>query len=731
MKKNVLLFSVLAVILTVILGFNFTYKGKTDDPTSRAAYVYTNTDNLIVGAKYNPDNINSIWSESFDGVTYPPTGWVQIQESGTATWARVTAGSFPVCAPHSGAGMIGFNSFSVSTGTSSLVSAVFSLTSGQAKLGFWMYRDSGYPSTADLVNYLINTAPNSSGATLLGTINRSKTLAPVETGADGWYYYEFTIPSSFNTTTNYIILQATSAYGNDIYVDDIAVNLILAHDVGMVSVDVASPILPGATIPKATVKNFGTSSETFPVLMTINPGGYSNTQNVTSLAAGASLQVSFANWVATTGTYTVKVITQSGTDLNRTNDTLLKTVIVTTAGWLSGAVCPSPQSLGAGVGYTRNDTGWVFSIGGQAGLTPVTKYNVNTNTWTTVAPLPAGRDRFSACLLKDSIYVVGGADAASVYYATVYKYDIKADAWVTRASLPGILGWNKVVGYQDSLIYCAGGYNGTALQSQVLLYNANTNTWRTATSLPIPLFGGGFARIGDTLVYAGGTDNATVVSTTYVGIISQTDRSVITWTSKAPMPAGAFRVDADQWGCKGIIMAGGSSSFSWTADFLAHAYVYSPFQNAWTTLADMPTALTAPHSASVRVGPNKWRYVVACGYNGTTYGTPQIYADSLNCLISGVIGNGNIIPIEYALNQNYPNPFNPVTKISYATPKAGIVTMKVYDVIGRQVATLVNEFKNAGFYSVDFNGVNLSSGVYFYNIEVNGFKDIKKMILIK
>ena len=57
--------------------------------------------------------------------------------------------------------------------------------------------------------------------------------------------------------------------------------------------------------------------------------------------------------------------------------------------------------------------------------------------------------------------------------------------------------------------------------------------------------------------------------------------------------------------------------------------------------------------------------------------------------------------------------------------------MKVYDIMGRQITNLVNDFKNAGNYSVDFNGVNLASGVYFYSIEVNGFKDIKKMVLIK
>ncbi len=91
----------------------------------------------------------------------------------------------------------------------------------------------------------------------------------------------------------------------------------------------------------------------------------------------------------------------------------------------------------------------------------------------------------------------------------------------------------------------------------------------------------------------------------------------------------------------------------------------------------------------------------------------------------------NKVPDKYSLEQNYPNPFNPVTRINFDIPKQGLVTMKVFDVLGREVKTLVNEVKAPGVYSVDFNGTELSSGVYFYRLESNGFTDIKKMLLIK
>jgi hypothetical protein len=89
------------------------------------------------------------------------------------------------------------------------------------------------------------------------------------------------------------------------------------------------------------------------------------------------------------------------------------------------------------------------------------------------------------------------------------------------------------------------------------------------------------------------------------------------------------------------------------------------------------------------------------------------------------------LPKEFNLSQNFPNPFNPVTKINFALPKQGFVSLKIYDITGREVQTLVSEVKQAGYYSVDFNGSSLSSGVYFYRIQSNNFVSVKRMVLIK
>ncbi len=89
------------------------------------------------------------------------------------------------------------------------------------------------------------------------------------------------------------------------------------------------------------------------------------------------------------------------------------------------------------------------------------------------------------------------------------------------------------------------------------------------------------------------------------------------------------------------------------------------------------------------------------------------------------------IPLEYRLEQNYPNPFNPTSTINYSVKENGYVRLKVYDIIGNEVAELVNRNLNAGYYSVEFNASELPSGVYIYTIQANNFFDSKKMILIK
>src|SRR5690606_23944442 len=95
-----------------------------------------------------------------------------------------------------------------------------------------------------------------------------------------------------------------------------------------------------------------------------------------------------------------------------------------------------------------------------------------------------------------------------------------------------------------------------------------------------------------------------------------------------------------------------------------------------------------------------------------------------------------VLPTAYSLSQNYPNPFNPTTQIRFALPQSGMVELKVYDVLGREVVTLINGEHNAGTYTVEWNGKNnygaqVASGMYIYRIKSGNFVQTKKMMMLK
>jgi hypothetical protein len=106
---------------------------------------------------------------------------------------------------------------------------------------------------------------------------------------------------------------------------------------------------------------------------------------------------------------------------------------------------------------------------------------------------------------------------------------------------------------------------------------------------------------------------------------------------------------------------------------------------------------------------------------------PRSYRD----IVLSTEENDLEIPYSFYLSQNFPNPFNPITKIRYQLPVAGEVTLKLYDLLGNEIATLINEEKPAGIYTIHWNAAGLPSGVYFYQLKTDGFVEMKKMSLIK
>jgi photosystem II stability/assembly factor-like uncharacterized protein len=137
----------------------------------------------------------------------------------------------------------------------------------------------------------------------------------------------------------------------------------------------------------------------------------------------------------------------------------------------------------------------------------------------------------------------------------------------------------------------------------------------------------------------------------------------------------------------------------------------------------------------IKIDENNWITAYAVGNNGTIAKYMELY------LVVGTEKEANTIPVSFALKQNYPNPFNPTTTIEFSLPVAADVQLTIFNILGQQVATLINEQRNAGNHSVvwnsnDSNGMKLSSGIYLYKLKARGvdgseFQEIKKMVLLK
>ena len=171
-----------------------------------------------------------------------------------------------------------------------------------------------------------------------------------------------------------------------------------------------------------------------------------------------------------------------------------------------------------------------------------------------------------------------------------------------------------------------------------------------------------------------------------------------------------------------------------------HSHTFKPIPPQKTILFEMPNACAVschmmggyPNFGIDFSGDNlgDWTEATDIALADTLmywYGPGGIWWDH----VVSVERENSQIPETYALSQNYPNPFNPATQINFSVPQASVVHITIYDIVGREVEVLVNEYLDAGNYTTNWNAANYSSGVYFYRMETGSFAQVKKMILMK
>jgi len=268
--------------------------------------------------------------------------------------------------------------------------------------------------------------------------------------------------------------------------------------------------------------------------------------------------------------------------------------------------------------------------------------------------------------------------------------------------------------------------SGDFVSNRLIRYNANT-----FDTIPTPFIAGGsLALLGDTLI-VGRNGRITLYN-------ALTLDSLLQFNLTPDAPYGgivAFTVDAGALPVELVEFIGRKTNdgvlLSWkTASELNNSgfEVQRRSENRGTSTEWQVLGFVRGNGTTTEA--QSYSFIDRTASGVVQYRLKQIDFDG-QFEYSNVIEVDAGVPTQFALEQNYPNPFNPTTLISYQLPVASTVSLKVYDVLGREVATLVNERQEAGAYNIAFNAKTLSSGIYFYRLQAGNFVATKKMMLVK
>ncbi|MER3525135.1 MAG: hypothetical protein C4326_14090, partial [Ignavibacteria bacterium] len=337
-------------------------------------------------------------------------------------------------------------------------------------------------------------------------------------------------------------------------------------------------------------------------------------------------------------------------------------------------------------------------------------------------------------------YYIGGGDAGITTGSTsVYAFDPATGTWTTKASLPVALSGHGAVAWGDSIIFVIGGpWSGSANNLNVHYYRIASDTWGTITS-SLPSGQGrrtfAYGISGNKIVIAAGFNTAFLKSV-WVGTIDST--TSITWSAAPDVPTiytGLSRPRGTAYGDKFFIVCGERGG---PGGYYDTTHVFSLSSNSWVGLiSGKPFKMSNIFNAvTARCINDTVRLYVPGGFGSVTGATPGAASALFDVIACGpgllsVPEQLSTLPSAFRVEQNYPNPFNPSTTIRFSLPHMTRLSLKVYNTLGQEVATLAEGEFAAGTYSVQWNAVGFASGVYFYRLQAASMAETKKLVLLK
>ena len=379
------------------------------------------------------------------------------------------------------------------------------------------------------------------------------------------------------------------------------------------------------------------------------------------------------------------------------------------------------------------------------------------NTWVRLANMQTMRGVTSACTINGKVYVVGSGNK-------VEEYDPKSDGWRYVKNMPTSRKGSATCAL-DSIMYVTGGQTATGQPGLTSLhrYNPATDVWNTeAAPMPVGQYvldmclcggklyaGCGFYHARDIAEYNPVTDTWKKINdvpsleltalcdhdgilyafggTSNLQAVHAYNPETETWETKASLPTG--RIQSVACCAKGLIyVIGGTQDKSWPWDpgqTTGVVEAYDPVQDIWYTGFE---PMTIPRFSAGACVIDSIIYVVGGKRASGDCRILEAYNPPARIAVKV---KQESMPGDLVLKQNYPNPFNPATTIEYTLPRASFITLKVYDLLGKEIRTLVQEKRQAGTHSVLFDAWDLPSNIYFYKLQSDNFCEIRKMLLVR
>jgi hypothetical protein len=379
--------------------------------------------------------------------------------------------------------------------------------------------------------------------------------------------------------------------------------------------------------------------------------------------------------------------------------------------------------------------GWFTSAGGVS-ANYVARFNTQTNTWSSLGTGSSnGVNNWAEVLavVGNEVYVGGfftSAGGVSANY--VARFNTQTNTWSSlgTGSSNGVneaVSELAVVGnevYVGGLFTSAGGVSA----NRVARFNTLTNTWSslgTGSSNGVNNWVQALAVVGNEVVVGGLFTSAGGVSANYV---ARFNTQTNTWSTLGTGSSNGVNDWVQALAVVGneVFVGGGfTSAGGVSANRVAR---FNTQTNTWSSLGTGSSNGVNEAVSALAVVGNE---VFVGGWFTEAGGVSANYVARWNSGTSRVEQLSPTAPKTFLLEQNYPNPFNPSTTIRYQLPVASEVKLEVYDVLGKKIATVVNERQSAGSYQVVWNASGLSSGTYFYRLQAGTFVETKKMIMVK